>query len=500
MAAETDAGADLGQHVMGQHVVVVGGGIGGLAAALALSRGGRRVTLLERDELAPTASVEEAFATERPGAPQAHHTHAFLARTVVTLRQHFPDVLERVLAAGSTTLPAARNLGDPQPGDEDLVFLVVRRTTYEWTLRQAVLGEPGTTVRPGAGVAGLTFAGAGAGGGPPTVTGVRFDDGSTLAADAVVVATGRRSNLPEWLAEGGVDVPETVHESRLMYLTRWYRRPPSDEPLPESRGMDAGFVKYLAVPGDNDTLSITLAIRPDDSELRKALLDADRFDEACRRLPGPDRFFAEIDLEPAGPVRPMGGLINRLRTFTDPAGAPLVLGLHAVGDAHTCTNPIYGRGCSLALVQATLLADAFASSPGDALARATDFEAASACEIVPWFHASVDMDKMTPLSKDLDAGPSDGPPSPVAALFVAAESEPILGRGLAKLFNLLVTPTALAADAAFTAKSLEVFADPSAWPVPKHPGPTRRELLAAIAGIHVGDPSDPSDLESEGAA
>ena len=46
-----------------------------------------------------------------------------------------------------------------------------------------------------------------------------------------------------------------------MYLTRWYRRPPSGEPLPESRGMDAGFVKYLAVPGDNDTLSITLAIR-----------------------------------------------------------------------------------------------------------------------------------------------------------------------------------------------------------------------------------------------
>ncbi len=39
--------------------------------------------------------------------------------------------------------------------------------------------------------------------------------------------------------------------------------PPSDQPLPESRGMDAGFVKYLAVPGDNDTLSITLAIRPE---------------------------------------------------------------------------------------------------------------------------------------------------------------------------------------------------------------------------------------------
>ncbi len=491
----------------GEHIVIVGGGIGGLASALALSRAGHRVTLLERDHLAPTATVEEAFATERPGAPQAHHTHAFLARTVVILRQRFPDVLERVLAAGSTTLPAARNLGDPQPGDEDLVFLVVRRTTYEWTLRQAVLAEPGTSVRAGAGVAGLTFV-SGTDGGPPTVTGVRLDDGTTLGADAVVVATGRRSNLPEWLGEMGVDVAERVHESRLMYLTRWYRRPPSGQPLPESRGMDAGFVKYLAVPGDNDTLSITLAIRPDDSELRRALLDPDRFDEACRRLPGPDRFFAELDLQPAGPVRPMGGLINRLRTFTDDAGAPLVLGAHAVGDAHTCTNPIYGRGCSLALAQATLLADAFAAFPDDRLARSAGFEAASAREIVPWFHASVDMDRMAPLSSDLDARPSDGPPSPIAALFVAAESEPILGRGLAKLFNLLVTPTQLAADAAFTAKSMEVFANPAAWPVPKHPGPTRRELLAALAGIgqatdHSTDHSShhqPTELESEGAA
>lgn len=486
-----------GEHAR-QHIVIVGGGIGGLASALTLSRSGHRVTVVERDELAPTASVEEAFATERPGAPQAHHTHAFLARTVVTLRQRFPDVLERVLSAGSTTLPAARNLGDRQPGDEDLVFLVVRRTTYEWTLRQAVLAEPGTSVRAGAGVTGLTHRAGD--GGAPTVTGVRFDDGTTLDADAVVVATGRRSNLPEWLSEIGVDVAEKVHESKLMYLTRWYRRPPSDEPLPESRGMDAGFVKYLAVPGDNDSLSITLAIRPDDSELRRALLDPERFDDACRRLPGPDRFFAEIDLEPLGPVRPMGGLINRLRTFTDGSGVPLVLGVHAVGDAHTCTNPIYGRGCSLALVQSTLLGDAFAAFPDDPLARSTGFEAASAREVVPWFHASVDMDKMAPLSKDLDAKPSDGPPSPIAALFVAAETEPVLSRGLAKLFNLLVTPAELAADAEFTAKSLAVFADPSAWPVPKHPGPTRRELLAALAGIDSMTDNQPTELESEGAA
>ena len=65
-------------------------------------------------------------------------------------------------------------------------------------------------------------------------------------------------------------------------------------------------------------------------------------------LPGPNRFFERLDLVAETPVRPMTGLLNRLRTFVRPDGTPAVTGFFAVGDAHTCTNPIYGRGCSLA--------------------------------------------------------------------------------------------------------------------------------------------------------
>jgi flavin-dependent dehydrogenase len=72
----------------------------------------------------------------------------------------------------------------------------------------------------------------------------------------------------------------------------------------------------------------------------------------------------------------MTGLLNRIRTFTRADGTPSVLGFHAVGDAHTCTNPLYGRGCSLAMVQAVLLADATAAHPNDAQARALAYEAA----------------------------------------------------------------------------------------------------------------------------
>src|SRR6202042_704282 len=110
------------------------------------------------------------------------------------------------------------------------------------------------------------------------------------------------------------------------------------------------------------------------------------FDRACRVLPGPDRFFESGDVEPLGPVRPMGGLINRLRHYRDPSGQPIVTGFHAVGDSHTCTNPMYGRGCSLAFVQATLLAEAYRTHPEDARERAITFEKLSAREVEPWFH------------------------------------------------------------------------------------------------------------------
>ena len=71
---------------MPEQVVIIGGGVGGLTAALAFGRAGHEVTLLERDALPPTADAEEAFLAERRGAPQVHQTHGFLARLQVTLR------------------------------------------------------------------------------------------------------------------------------------------------------------------------------------------------------------------------------------------------------------------------------------------------------------------------------------------------------------------------------------------------------------------------------
>jgi 2-polyprenyl-6-methoxyphenol hydroxylase-like FAD-dependent oxidoreductase len=480
---------------MSDRVVVIGGGVGGLTTALALGRAGHQVTVLERDPLPPSADAEAAFAAERRGAPQVHQTHGFLARLQVELREHFPDVLADLLAAGGTTMPMTADLGEPRPGDEDLKVIIVRRTTFEWVLRKAVVAQPGVEVRTGVAVTGLTATslhpgdrdGDAAEQGRPRVTGVRLEDGSTIEADTVVAATGRRGPVPQWLAELGVDVPETVHESGLMYLTRWYHRPWSTDEIDPKLGGDLGFVKYLGVPGDGGTLSVTLAVRASDADLRQALTDPDRFDRACQLLPGPDQFFTHGPLDPIGDVRPMTGLINRLRRFTDDAGQPALVGFHALGDAHTTTNPLYGRGCALATVQATLLAAAFAAHPDDPAARAAAYEAGSAHEVEPWFEASVQMDRMgsDPGGTGAIGGGGDGPESDagkvMAAIFAAAATHPVIGRGLARLMNLLVTPAALMGDGEFLTAIAEVMADPAAHPGPQRTGPSRGQLLDALA-------------------
>jgi 2-polyprenyl-6-methoxyphenol hydroxylase-like FAD-dependent oxidoreductase len=443
-------------------VIVAGGSVAGLATALALGREGHDVTVVERDPLAEFADAEAAFAAERRGAPQAHQTHGFLARLTVTLRRQFPDIWQALLDAGAESMALTRGLGPPEVGDDDLNVLIVRRTTFEWALREAVRHEPSVEYRPSLEVTGLV--GGAATGDVPHVRGARLSDGTELDGD-VVVCTGRRGPLVSWLGDLGVEVTEEVADTHIVYLTRWYRRPhgaPTD--LDARLGGNFGDLKYLAVPCDGSTFSVTLAVRSSDNELRTLLTDPDAFDRACHLLPGPDRFLDAGPVEPIGPVRPMGGLINRLRHFAAPDGSALVTGVHAVGDAHTCTNPMYGRGCALAFVQATLLAQAYAEHGADAAARAAAYEKLSAREVEPWFRTSVAMDSM---------GDNDGVPKEpdafarrfgalVADVMLGQSADPVVARGLLRMINTLVRPDELMSDADFVGRVASYFTGPEA--------------------------------------
>jgi 2-polyprenyl-6-methoxyphenol hydroxylase-like FAD-dependent oxidoreductase len=479
--------------------VVVGGSVAGLVSALALARAGAAVTVIERDVIPEAGDPEEAFLNERPGVPQAHFLHAFLARMVVTFRDRFPDVMAGLEAAGARIEP----MGEGIDMGDGLGLLIARRSTLEWVLRRTVAREPGVETRTGRTVVGLAPATPPATASPttpptpPTVTGVVLDDGTTVAG-TVIACTGRRGDLNAWLQPHGVTIPERLVESELVYVTRWYA---IDQSVPVAPILgDLGYLSYLAMPCDAGTLAVAVAVHPSDRELRACLLDDEGFDRLVSGLP---HIGASLNTATARPIRssrPMAGLVNRLRRFVDDDGRPLVLGLHAVGDAHTTTNPAYGRGCSLAVVQSTLLADAVGAHPDDSVARAQRYEAASAREIEPWFHNSVLMDSMRLQRRraveragvdagldnagQVNAGPDNAGPdfsSVFGQLAWGAIADPVVATGLGRMMNLLVTPEQLFSDADFVTRlSTLATRKPDARRPPA--GPTRDELLEAATG------------------
>jgi 2-polyprenyl-6-methoxyphenol hydroxylase-like FAD-dependent oxidoreductase len=89
--------------VLGQRAVVIGAGIGGLAAAGALAQHFERVDILERDRLAASAG-------SRPGTPQDRHPHGLLAGGLRALDQIFPGFKNDLAAAGAVPVAVAREV------------------------------------------------------------------------------------------------------------------------------------------------------------------------------------------------------------------------------------------------------------------------------------------------------------------------------------------------------------------------------------------------------
>jgi hypothetical protein len=65
-------------------------------------------------------------------------------------------------------------------------------------------------------------------------------------------------------------------------------------------------------------------------------------------------------------------------------------------------------------------------------------------------------------------------------------TDPVLGRGFARLWNLLATPAELAADPQYLARVAEVMAHPDDYPIPPREGPSREGLLRQLDSEAVG--------------
>jgi hypothetical protein len=56
-----------------------------------------------------------------------------------------------------------------------------------------------------------------------------------IEADLTVDAGGRRSPVPRWLGESGVDIALEEQDCDIVYFTRYYRRNPSGLPALAAR-------------------------------------------------------------------------------------------------------------------------------------------------------------------------------------------------------------------------------------------------------------------------
>lgn len=469
--------------------VVVGAGVGGLGCALALARAGCRVTLVERDTVSMPGSPEAAFAAwRRRGAPQTRHSHAFLARLRNLLRDRSPEVLSALLGAGATEVDFTRHPPPALvplarvPADADLVGLACRRTTFEWVLRRHALSLPAVTLLPGS-VEGLV-AEPGPGG-IPRVTGVGLAGGTALAADLVVDAGGRRSPLPRWLAEVGCrPVPEAVEDTGIVYSSRFFRTTSTDDD-PGAHGLvvgDLGYLKYAVFPGDNGTLSITYGVHADDAEMR-GVLRPGPFTDTAALLPAVRPWMEPGRTQPISDVEVMAGLVNRRRRFVVD-GLPLATGVFAVGDSSVCTNPLYGRGCSLAMVHAELLGDVVSGGLDDPVAAAVAFADATRVAIEPWYEAAVAQDRHDRWDlDDDDGGGAVGVGSLMRhGLMPAARRDPTVFRAFMRTFNLLDPPDAVMRDPEVVVRVMAAWQDRANHPPAPRLGPERADLLRLLAG------------------